>query len=382
MVNHNISTGTGLVIWRSVWKRPVPLEGGAIMKNKIIVLILFLSFLLMGLYIPPLSILAVEDVEEQYPTVGRKKSVEEDILKDIIPTLIRKKIGKLKVDISASVTGGYDANVNLDRYDEDGSIFMQESVAIYGKYPISNIFTLRGGYDLTSIKYFKFSEPDLLDNILTVGIDTKIADNFLWSVDYMADFVGFPHDKFSEYTLNQIETSLRHDITDWLYQKIGYQFFYKHYPKWKIRNNLGSFRLGDREDTRNTVVHQLGLYIGDKTFLKTENKLYYNDSNEAYLDYYDYRALKTKATVTHLITDKLYGSANFAYQYKAYNKRGVSDNVFDQRDHLFIYGGSVFYDVIPSVSVGVSYDFRKNYSNENVQRYEDHIISSGIYCAF
>ncbi len=361
------------------------------MKKNVAVLILFLMISVFGLGFSS-SILAIEDEDEQYPTIskkkgqsktaGRTKSVLEEQLGDVIPILVSKKIGKLNIDLSASVSGGYDVNVNLNRYDEDGSIFMQQALGINGKYPISDIFTLRGSYDLTSITYFKFSDPDILDNIIGVGLDTKIADNFLWSVDYAADFVGFPHDKFSEYTMNQVQTGLRHDITDWLYQKIIYQFFHKHYPRWKTRNAHGFFRLGDRDDTRNTVMHQFGLFLGDKTFVRTENKFYYNDSNEQYLKYYDYKAFKTKATLTHLITDKLYTSANFAYQYKAYDKRGVSDSVVDQRDHLIMTGGSLFYDVIPTVSIGTSFDFRKNFSNENVQQYEDYIVSSGVYCSF
>ncbi|MBL7069435.1 MAG: hypothetical protein ISS34_06215 [Candidatus Omnitrophica bacterium] len=319
--------------------------------------------------------------KEEEPSVKEKNILEEQ-LGDIMPTLVRKHIGKLKLDLSTSMAGGYDANVNLQRYDEDGSVFMQNTLGIAGKYPISDIYTLKGSYDFTSIKYFKFSDPDLIDNTLGVGLDTKIDDNFLWSVDYMADFVGFPHDEQSEYDLNQVGTSLKQDITDWLYQKMGYEFSYKHFPKSKTRNSRGVMLDRDRGDKRNTVFYQLGAYIGDKTFLKSETSAFINESNELFLDYYDYRSLKTKLTLAHLITDKLYGMTSFTYQYKAYYKRSVSDREFDQRDHLFVYGGSLFYDVIPQVSIGTSFDYRKNHSGENVEQYEDYIISSGVYCSF
>lgn len=359
-------------------------------QNKIAnpILFLLIAFICISIFSSP--IFAVEDEDEQYPTVSRKageppaekKDVLEEQLGDIIPTLVRKKIGKLKVDVSASMVSGYDGNVNLERYDEDGSFFMQHTLGISGTYPFFKIFTLKGGYDFTSIKYFKFSDPDLLDNVLTLGLDTKIADNFLWNIEYMADFVNFPHDEQSKYIMNQIATSFKHDINDWLYQKIGFEYFIKKYDKSRVRNAAGILLPAHRRDERNAVFYQLGAFIGDKTFVKSETKGYLNDSNEKFLDYYDYRALKTKVSVAHLMTDKLYGLASFAYQYKGYNKRGVSDNEFDQRDHLFIYGASIFYDVIPSVSIGTSFDFRKNHSNENVEKYEDYIISSGVYCTF
>lgn len=350
------------------------------MKSRVIFLILTLFA---AITIWPNAILAVENVEEQYPTIEKAKPAPKKTLDETMAGLIPKKIGDLKVDLSASSIFGYDSNVHLYRYDEDGSIFMQDALGVKGTYPIKNsIFTLRGAYDIIAIKYFKFSDPDLMDNILSTGLDAKIADNFLWSVDYMADFVGYPHDEQSGYTLNQVATTLRHDITSWLYQKMGYEFFYKHYPKLKTRVSRGNLRLGDREDYRNTVFHQLGLYATKKMFIKAENRIYNNESNENYLDYYDYHALKSKVSLTYLITKKLYETLSFAYQYKAFEKRGVSDSDEDQRDHLFIYGASVFYDVIPNVTVGASFDYRKNYSNENIERYDDYVISSGVYCYF
>jgi len=340
--------------------------------------VLLLLTMLISALILPFFVYAANGEESSI----REKNILEEQLGDIIPTLVRKHIGKLKLDLSASMAGGYDANVNLERYDEDGSVFMQNTLGIAGKYPISDIYTLKGSYDFTSIKYFKFSDPDLIDNTLGLGLDTKIADNFLWSVDYMADFVGFPHDEQSEYDLNQIGTGLKQNITDWLYQKIGYEFYYKHFPKSKTRNSRGITLGRDRRDRRNTVFYQLGVYIGDKTFVKSDTSAFINDSNELFLDYYDHRSLKTKLTLAHLITDKLYGMANFTYQYKAYSKRSVSDRELDQRDHLFVYGGSLFYDVLPSVSIGTSFDYRKNHSGENVEQYEDYIVSSGVYCSF
>lgn len=349
------------------------------MDKKALIILLLTLFIGVPIFSSP--ILAIDDEDEEYSGVDKANTLE-DILGDVIPVLVDNKIGKLEVGASASFVSGFDTNVNLNRYDEDGSFYTQKTLGLSGEYPLSDIATLRGTYDFTWIKYFKFSDPDLMDNIFGTGLDVKIDDNYQWSIDYRADFVDFPYDKVSQYNTSEIETVLRHDIKDWLYQKIGYSFAYKYYPKWKSRNDWGTIRLRNRKDRRNTVFHQLGAYLGDRTFIKTENRAYLNDSNELFLDYYDYRVLRTKASITHLITDKLYESVNFAYQYKAFFKRSVSDNEFDQRDHLFTCGSSIFYDIFPSVSIGASFDFRKNLSNENEQKYEDFIVSSGVYCIF
>ncbi len=83
-----------------------------------------------------------------------------------------------------------------------------------------------------------------------------------------------------------------------------------------------------------------------------------------------------------MFTNKLYGLASFAYQRKEYIQRSVPGKEKDQRDNLYIYGVSLFYDIIPSISLGTSFDYRENNSNTNQQKYEDYIISSGVYALF
>jgi hypothetical protein len=357
-------------------------KGGANDVKKSIFIII--SAVILGLFVSSFA-LAIEDEDEQYATVGKGKNIiDRDPVKYIIPTILRKKYGKLKLDASASAVIGYDANVNLDRYDQDGSMFYQDALGLYAKYALvdDKIF-VKGGYDFTWIKYFSFSDPDLTDNVFSTGLEAKISDNITWSGDYILDFVGFPRDEFSKYTMNAFETSVKHYLTDWLYHKIAYEIFRKDYPKWKPRNNRGVVVTErGRSDIRNTVAHQVGVFMDNKTFLKTENKYYFNDSNELFLDFYDYHAFKTKTSLTRILTNKLYGSASFAYQRKMYTQRSVGGQEFDQRDNLYIYGISLFYDIIPSVSLGTSFDYRENNSNENQQKYEDYIVSSGVYAVF
>ncbi|MFH1752691.1 MAG: hypothetical protein ABH875_00750 [Candidatus Omnitrophota bacterium] len=339
----------------------------------------------------PIQVSAVEDEDGKYaPTEdyqgwakAKVATQKEEPVKYIVPAILRKKYGKLILNAAASSISGYDNNVNLNRYDQDGSFFNQNNLSIHGKYPIvKDKLYLKSGYDFTWIKYFKFSDPDLVDNVLSAGIETKLPKDLTWEVGYAADFVGFPRDKISRYTMNLLETSLKQDVTGWLYHQIGYEFFHKHYPDWKTSNNNGELLERDRGDARNTVSHQVGVYVGDKTFVKLDNRFYRNTSNELFLQFYDYKAFKTRTSLTHILTNKLYGSANFSYQYKAYDKRSVAGKEFDQRDHLVTCGTSIFYDIIPSVSLGVSFDLMDNRSNENQQKYEDCIISSGVYAVF
>ena len=331
---------------------------------------------------------AIEDEEEQYPILDAGKEEGARMPKAAPPAretilgIIPKEIGKFKIDMLTSTSIAYDSNYNLNRYDEEGSLYTQQTLGIYGWYPLSKKTALRCGYDLAWIKYLVSSDPDLVDNMLSVGLDAKIDKDFIWSVDCIADFVKLPHSKNSAYTMNKVGTSIKQNITDWLYHKIGYQYLIKDYDRWKTRNHRLNVRLGDRVDRRNVILHQVGVFLSDFTFAKILNKAYINDSNENYMEYYDFRAWKSKLSLAQFITDKLYETVDFTYQYKAYEKRGIPGSDEDQRDHLFIYGASLFYDLTPHTSLGLTFDLKKNYSNDNAEQYEDMIISTGLYCAF
>lgn len=310
---------------------------------------------------------------------------DQDVLCPAGPTstILNKQMDNLNMGFTASVIGGYDTNVYLDHYDATSSMFIQESFGADGKYILSDFITLKASYDLTSINYTRESEWNLLNNTINAGLDAKIMDSLSLLTAYIVDFVDFPHDQAEEYTLQAIEAGLRQDITDWLYHRIIYRYSYKHYPKWKTRNSIGVIQLDDREDRRSAFEHQLGLDIADKTFIRADNAIYFNNSNELFLDYYDYTAVKTSATVIQLIMEELYGSVNLGYEYKRYDNRVVSDRVHgDQRDHLLMSGASLFYDITPNLSIGTNFDYRRNLSNEGNRKYKNYIISTGMYAKF
>ena len=75
--------------------------------------------------------------------------------------------------------------------------------------------------------------------------------------------------ELAENITNQLETSVTHDITESLYHVVGYQFYVKDYPRAEMLNSWATVTLDDdRKDRRNTIFHELGLYIGENTLIK------------------------------------------------------------------------------------------------------------------
>ncbi|MBN1871101.1 MAG: hypothetical protein JW800_00860 [Candidatus Omnitrophica bacterium] len=322
---------------------------------------------------------AVEDQYELYPSIGKKEKYPE-----MTETEGEYEAGdRFVFDLSSSLETGYDTNAYLEHYDEAASIFLQNAVGVETRSLIFEECVLRLAYDMTYLDYLRFAEPDLFDNIFTVGLDTQVTEKILWSLDYSLDLVGYPHDEASEYSISEIETGLKHSISDGLYHRLVYRYSNKEYTKWKIRNRVGTVQSSDREDKRNTIKYEMGYYMTDRTFLKPEFTVYFNDSNEAFIDYYDYTSIQTQLTGIHFLTDKIFTRLNAGYQYKSYDNRVVSDqDRGDQRDHLLSAGVSLFYDLNKNISLGTNFDYRKNFSNENSQKYTDYIMSCGIYYTY
>ena len=296
------------------------------------------------------------------------------------------RIADIDVDVTASSSAGYNSNVNLNKYDEDSSLFWQSTMGINGTFEFLNAFTLTGAYDLTNIKYFAFSAPDYVNNALSINLDGKIADTtFVAFVGYTKDYARFTHDELSNHNVGTLETGVRHTWNDWLFNKISYKLAKSDYTKIRTRTQWGLVRGPKRKDDNNAVVHTIDAYIGDRTMVSATNELAHNDSNELFLDYYDYFTYGTNLEVSHLVLDNLMVSANAGYQRTAYERRSVSDTIgeaIDQHDNLYTCGAAAFYDVTPNVSLGTTFDYSDNDSNELMDEYESMVVTGGVYCSF
>ncbi len=337
----------------------------------------FLVICLISMFLFASPLLAVEDEDVRYPGLAGQEPFQ-------LSDMIREPIDNLELDLFAGSSLGYDQNVYLDHYDRVSSFFTENIFSADARYPmpVFDWIKLRLGYDVTHLKYFRDSDADLLNNIVKGGVETVLYDVFTFDALYTLDIVNYPNDEQSDYYGQQIEVGATHDITDWLYQRISWQYLMKDYTKRKARSRIFTAKLGDREDTRHTFEHDAGLTIFDSTMLKLTNKIYVNDSNYDYNAQYEYGAYKITGSLIHLITDRISGRASFGYQMKDYQHRNISDAQEKQLDHLFIYGGSLLYDITPALSLGVNYTYRRNVSNENSQQYGGSVISSGLYYSF
>ncbi len=288
---------------------------------------------------------------------------------------------KLLYDLTVGVNQGYDSNVNLDYSKKDDS-YTQENVDMHFRYSITDLVKANFGFNVTNVTYYKITDTNILDGIADANLEHNFFDVFTLSLGYVFDFLWYPNDRDGTHVGNEINTSIRQNITDRIYQKGTYRLLFKNFTHRKIRLNNADLGSDLRQDLKNTFEHELGIYLTDTTKLKILNRFDINESNYEYYDYYNYHSYKVGGSIIQFLTKSLYNITGFYYERRNYDSRRVSDREDEQWNNLLTLSVSLLYDITKNASVFINYSLRENHTNEPLEKYSDNIYSTGIYYSF
>ena len=314
----------------------------------------------------------------------KKEEKYEEQKREIAQTrpLVKKTegLGNLKVDTTIGLFQGYDNNVNLDS-SRKGDSFNNIFASVDARYPINDWLKLKFGYNMFDAVYYKFSNYTVIDNAVRAGFENKISDNLTMDTGYEFEYIYYPKDDQGTYYANKVGTSLKHKISKNLYQKVGYEFQVRDWTDRKARNSAGVIEDTDRQDYRNTIKYEIGCLVW-KTLLKLKTDVYFNDSNDAFLDYYDYTSYSVSAFAARPIVDKLTGILRAGYQWKRYDERTITTGDAKEKDKTMVLGAGLTYDINRNLALSANYTYRQNYSNDPIQKYSESITSLGLYYTF
>jgi long-subunit fatty acid transport protein len=131
----------------------------------------------------------------------------------------------------------------------------------------------------------------------------------------------------------------------------------------------------EREDERHSVGYEIGKYFPDD-LLKIKFQYYNNDSNEAYLKYYDFDSYKIGASLTHIFNKQFFCYASFSRQWRDFRSRTISlDADSKEWDRTYLAALGVYYNLSKQMTLGLSYTYRENWSNEPLENYSGSLIS-------
>ncbi len=343
------------------------------LKNNLIVLIFVVIFAVLS----SVTVQALEEelVEEKYASDTLSSQMEDR--SNLIPTTHED----YDIYFSFDAQQGYDNNVELDsnRY-KDG--FFQGSANLEIGYKKIDKLNLKTGIDLFDVTYYKYNRNNLVDIYPYISSDIEVSENWIWKNQIGIDFFNYPNDKESSFTGTELSTALRNYLSETLYHEAEFEYFLRWYPDNKV--TLHDARIGndDREDARYKVSYVIGKHF-EKFSVKLYNEGYFNESNTDFEDYYDYWIYRIKPSIMYFFTDKLYTNLSFTYKYTDYkDRRSSEDSEKHVRDNTYIVSSSFFYDITKEFSVGITYTYSENASDDPLQKYSGSVVSGGIYYSF
>ncbi|MFA6216967.1 MAG: hypothetical protein WDL87_04850 [Candidatus Omnitrophota bacterium] len=331
--------------------------------------ILFVSIL--AVVLSPLFCIAADVSEEDVTPRAKKIYLEPE----------RSIIERGKFKFLLASTQGYDNNSHLDSTRE-GDAYLQTFFRGTFTTSVSKETEASLGYELMNLLYAGESDLDLLRNGIQAGISHNLTQNLNISGEYNFDSIEYINSGNDDYLDNQVGFKLKYKLPHKMFMSLGHNFMLRNYADRLIRTAADTYSEKKREDIRNTVEYEIGKYF-TKDFLKLGYQYFCNNSNEKYLNYYDYDSHKFGISLTHLFNDKFTGYLSLSKQFRDYRSRTlINDAGCREHERTYLMTVASYYNFNKSISFGLSYTYRQNKSNEPAEKYSGSLVSVSTYYRF
>jgi hypothetical protein len=338
-------------------------------KMKIIFKLCALSYLALNCIILP--VLADEE-----DTRDKHKGLQQPVIQKPATTASGVKDG-LSYNFYIGASEGYDNNVYLNS-SRKGDIFDQVMADAVFRYRLNDRLNIKARYDLTSLTYHRFTDVNMFDNQVSASLEYYPQNRLKFEAGYIVDFVDYLKGSGSDFIMDGPFAGLRYYIDKRSYIGGIYQYNTYDYRSRKTRDISNQVAGITREDKRNTVIAEFATYMGE-LFVKVKNTYFWNDSNDQYLDFYDYNSQRIGLYTAYPVTEKLALLLSGGYQRKDFKSRTtIKDPAKKEHDNIMMLGGGVCYKILPACSISINYSYRQNYSNDPMQEYSGGIGTIGV----
>jgi len=286
--------------------------------------------------------------------------------------------GKIKSLLATGI--GFDNNAYLDsRRHKDAftQIFLKSTFTS----PLQEGIQALLEYEVFNLLYADSSALNLFALTLRGGLDFKINDDAKLITDYSFGVTEYYSSGTDDFYDHRIGFTFKQKLPLRFSHAFDYHFSVKDYMERKTRDTATVYRDKGRLDLRNTVDYSVSKQFATD-LVKVGFRYFFNDSNERYLDYYDYDSYQPYLSITHLFGPKLFGYASVARQYRYYTHRTAIGVAAKEKDYTYVLTQALYYSVNKKFTVGVSHNYRKNDSNEPSSRYSGSLFSLNGYYSF
>lgn len=291
-----------------------------------------------------------------------------------------KRQDNLDLNIYISATEGFDSNVFLDS-SRKGDLFDEAVVGLGIKNSVNDSFAFKIDYSGRSITYHEYSDFSMFDNDISLTVEYYIGKAARLRAGYDADFINYMKNENGDFLRKGPFADFRYFIAPRTYVGAGYSYQLYDYDKRKIRNGENQMLDMTREDHRHNIMGEFATKLGKLSF-KLKNIYYFNESNDGYMDFYDYTADRVSGYIAYPVHKKLQLIFNGGYLRKDFKSRKITGGSSKEYDDLMILGGGAYYIFSPSLFLNANYTYRQNYSNDPVQEYSGTTGTVGLHYFF
>lgn len=270
----------------------------------------------------------------------------------------------LKTKISASVLTGFETNP-LNDENEKSDVFVEEDFSFNWLPTFNENFSADLGYRLANQSYSEQTDLSTFDHVFNASFKYYPFPDHLLLLQPGGEYewLIYPLDETATYEDTKTFLKFKHYVgKEWHYGG-KYEYSYKVYDK-KFARDTTQQNIDGRTDSRNTVELYVTKYIG-KLSAKLRGKIYRNDSNDLYQEYYDYDSYRGYFTLSgsFLKDNKLYVSFTPDFEVKSYDERVARDTNVARVDHVTQYKLDFYYTLAKNWEL--SYNFTNKLSSSN-----------------
>ncbi len=317
---------------------------------------------------------------------AEKKAASEEIppRKDYTGTLgfIPAFFERGKVKSLITVTQGVDNNVYLDPRRATNA-YTQVLFKTDITSPINSNLNGILGYEVMNLNYENgAADQNLLVNTLRAGSEYSFCKNIKLYSDMKfaaTNYYTTGDDDSLDYSL---QNKIKQNLPEKMYHSFSHEVMYKSYTTDHTRGDFGVIRDRKRKDLRNTYEYEIGKYFA-KDLLKFKIQYYINDSNDKFMNYYDYSSTKPGISFIHLFNDKTFSLMSYSMQYREFNDRTLTTRAdVKEKDVTQVLTAALYRNLTKDLTLGMSYSYRHNKSNEPTSKYSGSLWSVSAAYSF
>ena len=287
---------------------------------------------------------------------------------------LEKKFLPPGLTAKASLSAGYDSNVNLSPV-KKGDIFEEFLFNLGYAKRLLNKLRFSFNYDLDVLNYNEITSASTILNHLRFGLHDKISI-FKVGAGYDLAIVYFRNND-DDFFFHKGFAYFGQDLTRKIYHQVQFEYGIKAYTDQKaLAGAIATYQDKDRVDRRWNGIYTIDFSLTPKLSMGILNRFSVNESNVMYQRLYNYKSYEGSPYLSYSFTDKLRASVNFSYTRKNYDKRLLTLGTDKERDNLYVARAGIKYSLNKNNVLALSYIYRDNASNEDLEEYAENVFSA------